>query len=80
MSVNEHSTSSSEISCLLWSDKQVATAVSMNIKRIQELARAGLLPGFKVGRSWCFDPDAIRAWIKGNGRYHSSIPVSPLPK
>jgi hypothetical protein len=68
MSVKQSSTSSPEIPCLLWNDRQVAAAVGMTVKRIQEIARLGLLPGFKVGRNWRFDPDSVRAWIKGSGR------------
>ncbi len=68
MSLNEGSTSSPEIPCLLWSDRQVAAAIGMSVKRVQELARLGLLPGFKVGRNWQFDPEAVRSWVKSNGR------------
>ena len=60
--------SNPEILCLLWNDRQVATAIGMNLKRIQDLARKGLLPAFKVGRKWHFDPEAIRSWVKTNGR------------
>ena len=35
---------------LLWSDRQVATAIGMNVKRVQELARSGALPAFKIGK------------------------------
>jgi len=68
MSVKQRSKSSPEIPCLLWNDRKVAAAIGMSVKRIQELARLGLLPGFKVGRNWQFDPDSVRAWIKGSGR------------
>ena len=67
MSVKQSSTSSPEVPCLLWNDRQVAAATGMNLKRIQELARRGLLPGFKVGRNWQFGPEALRSWIKRNG-------------
>jgi hypothetical protein len=68
MSLNEGSTSSPEIQWVLWSDRQVAAAIGISGKRVQELARVDLLPGFKVGRNWWFDPDAIRPWMKGSGR------------
>jgi excisionase family DNA binding protein len=68
MSLNERSTSSTEVSILLWSDRQIATAIGMSVKRVQELARKGLLPGFKLGKHWRFDPDAMRSWVKNNGR------------
>ena len=48
---------------LLLTDTQVALEVGMPKKRVQLLARLRVLPGFKVGRSWRFDPDAIRRWI-----------------
>jgi len=67
MILNERSTSSAEVICLLWSDRQIAAAIGMSVKRVQELARAGLLPGFKAGRNWRFDPDAVRSWVKRNG-------------
>ncbi len=67
MILNERSTSSAEVICLLWSDRQIAAAIGMSVKRVQELARTRLLPGFKVGRNWRFDPDAVHSWIKRNG-------------
>jgi excisionase family DNA binding protein len=67
MILNERSTSSKRVFCLLWSDRQIATAIGMSVKRVQELARTGQLPGFKVGRNWRFDPNAVRSWVKRNG-------------
>jgi hypothetical protein len=68
MILNEQSTSSTEISCLLWNDRQVSKAIGMPFKRVQELARKGLLPGFKIGKHWRFDPDKVRSWVKSNGK------------
>ena len=68
MILNEQLTSSAEISCLLWSDRQIARAIGMSVKRVQELARLGLLPGFKLGKQWRFDPEEVRSWVKRNGR------------
>jgi hypothetical protein len=67
MIVKQSSTSSSKIPCLLWNDRQVAAAIGMTVKRVQELARLGLLPGFKVGRNWQFDPEALRSWVRSHG-------------
>jgi len=58
---------SSESSKLLWNEDHIAAAIGISPKRVQQLARLGILPGFKVGRNWRFDPDAIRAWIKRSG-------------
>jgi excisionase family DNA binding protein len=68
MILNGQPTSSTEVSCLLWSDSQIATAIGMSVKRVQQLARTGLLPGFKLGKHWRFDPEAVRSWVKNNGR------------
>jgi excisionase family DNA binding protein len=68
MILNEPSMSPAEVSCLLWSDRQVAAAIGVTVKRIQELARMGLLPGFKLGKNWRFDPDAVRSWVKSKSK------------
>jgi hypothetical protein len=68
MNSHESPKSSADIPLLLWSKQHVATATGMNVKRIQHLSRTGVLPGFKVGRTWRFDPLAIRKWIEGRGR------------
>jgi excisionase family DNA binding protein len=68
MILNEPSTLSAEVSCLLWTDRQVAAAIGVTVKRIQELARMGLLPGFKLGKNWRFDPDAVRSWVKSKSK------------
>jgi molybdate transport system regulatory protein len=35
--------------------KEAASLLHLNVKRIQALARAGRLPGRRVGRKWLFD-------------------------
>ncbi len=54
---------STPASGLLWTDAQVAAGFDLPKKRVQLLARLGVLPGFKIGRFWRFDPAAIRRWI-----------------
>lgn len=68
MTLKVSPSSTPEIACILWDEQQVAAAIGMRAERVQRLARSGALPGFKVGRNWRFDPEAIRFWIKGNGR------------
>jgi hypothetical protein len=81
MITNEPTTASPELPCLLWNDHQVAAAIGMSVKRVQELARIGLLPAFKVGRNWQFDPEAVRSWVKSNGASKESLLNAPsLPK
>src|SRR6476620_9237549 len=39
----------------LLSAEQAASYLHLNVKRVQALARAGKLPGRRVGRRWLFD-------------------------
>ena len=39
----------------LLSADQAAAHLHLNVKRVQALARAGKLPGRRVGRKWLFD-------------------------
>ena len=39
----------------LLSAEQAASYLHLNVKRVQALARAGKLPGRRVGRKWLFD-------------------------
>jgi excisionase family DNA binding protein len=64
MKPNTSAPDSSRIPELLWDEADLAAAIGISTKRIQQLARRGLLPAFKLGRFWRFDPDAIRTWIK----------------
>src|SRR4051812_13514637 len=45
----------------LLSAEQAAAHLHLNVKRVQALARAGKLPGRRVGRRWLFDPRALEA-------------------
>lgn len=70
---------------LLWTDSRVATEMGLPTKRVQQLARRGILPAFKIGRIWRFDPEAIRRWVAMNSRNvlrdpvaSSQIPVKKL--
>jgi molybdate transport system regulatory protein len=56
----------------LLSVEQAATYLHLNVKRVQALARAGKLPGRRVGRRWLFDEGELEAAL---GR--ESGPSSP---
>ena len=43
------------------SAEEAASFLHMNVKRVQALARAGKLPGRRVGRRWLFDLRALEA-------------------
>ena len=47
----------------LLSADQAATYLHLNVKRVQALARAGKLPGRRVGRKWLFDERDLDATL-----------------
>ena len=68
MKPSKSGSASSRFPDLLWNEDDLAAAIGISVKRVQQLAREGLLPAFKLGRNWRFDPDAIRTWIKGSAK------------
>ena len=44
---------------------EAASYLHLNVKRVQALARAGKLPGRRVGRRWLFDPRELDAALGG---------------
>jgi molybdate transport system regulatory protein len=49
----------------LLSADQAATYLHLNVKRVQALARAGKLPGRRVGRKWLFDERELESTLGG---------------
>jgi molybdate transport system regulatory protein len=47
------------------SAEEAASYLHLNVKRVQALARAGKLPGRRVGRRWLFDPRELDAALGG---------------
>ena len=43
---------------------EAASYLHLNVKRVQALARAGKLPGRRVGRRWLFDPRELDAALR----------------
>jgi excisionase family DNA binding protein len=72
MKPSESASASSRFPDLLWNEDDLAAAISISVKKVQQLAREGLLPAFKVGRKWRFDPDAVRSWVKSNASQRKS--------
>jgi excisionase family DNA binding protein len=68
MKPSKSASTSSRFSDLLWNEDDLSAAIGVSVKRVQELARQGIIPAFKLGRNWRFDPDAIRTWIKASTR------------
>ena len=48
------------------SAEEAASYLHLNVKRVQALARAGRLPGRRVGRRWLFDPGELGAALAGS--------------
>jgi molybdopterin-binding protein len=50
----------------LLSVEQTASYLHLNVKRVQALARAGRLPGRRVGRRWLFDQRDLESTLGGH--------------
>lgn len=50
---------------------EVAAMMRISKNHVYNLARRtnDPLPGIRVGRAWRFEPAAVRAWTKRQGRY-----------
>lgn len=59
----------------LLSVEQAASYLHLNVKRVQALARAGRLPGRRVGRRWLFDEGELEAALGRDRR--EPAPASP---
>ena len=71
------------IDMALLSAEQAAAHLHLNVKRVQALARAGKLPGRRVGRKWLFDErDLETALGQHRGRRGRSRPerAQPAPR
>ena len=54
------------------STEEASTYLRLNPKRVQALARAGKLPGRRVGRKWLFDRRELQALVGRNERTEPS--------
>jgi molybdopterin-binding protein len=60
------------VTMALLSAEQAASYLHLNVKRIQALARAGKLPGRRVGRKWLFDERDLEAVLGRGARNETS--------
>jgi molybdopterin-binding protein len=60
----------------LLSAEQAAAHLHLNVKRVQALARAGKLPGRRVGRKWLFDERDLEAALGHAGTGGDGLDLS----
>jgi molybdopterin-binding protein len=60
----------------LLSAEQAAAHLHLNVKRVQALARAGKLPGRRVGRKWLFDERDLEAALGQAGTGGDGLDLS----
>jgi molybdopterin-binding protein len=60
----------------LLSADQAAAHLHLNVKRVQALARAGKLPGRRVGRRWLFDERDLDAALGRPATEHRGLDLS----
>jgi excisionase family DNA binding protein len=47
----------------LLSTKDVTSLFGVDLKKVQRLARTGVLPSLKIGAVYRFRPEALEAWV-----------------
>lgn len=60
---------------------EVAQLLAVDVWTVRRYARTGIIPAYKVGRGYRFDPDTVRAWLESR-QVHPAAPaadVLPLP-
>jgi excisionase family DNA binding protein len=56
----------------------VATLLCIHHKKVQRLARTGVLPALKVGAVYRFRPSTLHAWILSHTRATGATPKDQL--
>ena len=51
----------------LWRAGEISAMTGLSLPRVYQLAREGILPCVKVGRSIRFSQPAVEAWIEAGG-------------
>ena len=59
--------------------EEIAKYLRVHPYTVKRLARAGKVPGFKVGEQWRFDKEEIDGWRKSQGN-HVLAARSPSPR
>lgn len=49
----------------LWTAEDVARFLKVSISMVYKLRREGRLPGIGVGALWRWNPDVVRAFVRG---------------
>jgi molybdopterin-binding protein len=58
------------------SSEQAAALLHLNVKQVQNLARAGKIPAVRVGRKWLFHQEQIARLLKKDARALPAIEIS----
>jgi molybdopterin-binding protein len=56
--------------------KEAAKLLKLNVKRVQNLARAGKLPAARIGRKWLFRREEIEALLRGRAAPSATATVA----
>ncbi|HTR96640.1 MAG TPA: TOBE domain-containing protein [Candidatus Acidoferrales bacterium] len=58
--------------------RQAAELLHLHVKRVQSLARAGKLPGVRVGRKWLFRRQELERLLAPRGTPAAALAASPV--
>jgi hypothetical protein len=56
-----------DIRLRVWTSKQAGDFLQVHAKTVIRKAELGIIPGRRIGNRWRFMPDAIRAFMLGQG-------------
>jgi excisionase family DNA binding protein len=65
--------------------EECAEIMKCTAERVEEMARAGEIPGLKIGRNWLFVRGDLLAWLAEKAREEAQVrrmkrqPHAPLP-
>ena len=72
---SQHRTDRTPVVEGLWDTRQAAEFLRVSDSWIYHRASAGSIPCVRVGHNLRFDPDALRAWVRGERRGGRVVPL-----
>jgi excisionase family DNA binding protein len=61
----------------VWNSKQAARYLQVHERTLIRMAKAGEIPGFRIGRCWRFHPELLQRWAVQESSNSSTLTGSP---
>ena len=53
--------------------EEVARYLRLSEAKVYELARTGSIPAFRIGKSWRFDRELLKEWVRKGAKANQAI-------